>query len=74
MLQPLQSDLTCAHKVQPLLAPNVQVEVQPAVVVQQEVAHHVDALDGVGVGPVSRQEPGVVLLRRGPMQAGWGHA
>lgn len=43
----------------------VQVDVDAAVVVQQEVAQHVHPLDAVGVGHVGGQEPGVVLLRHG---------
>jgi hypothetical protein len=51
------------HRTVPALT--VQVDVDAAQLVQDEVAQHVHALDGVRVGQVGGQEPGVVLLRGG---------
>ena len=44
-----------------LCAADVEIEIDATVVVEDEVAHGVGALDGVGVAVVCVEEPGVEL-------------
>jgi len=50
----------CEEGVQRARGLDVEVEVDAAVVGEDEVAEGVDALDGVGVGGVGGEEPGVL--------------
>lgn len=44
---------------------DVEIEVDPAVVMEEEIADRIGALDGVRIGDVGREEGGIVCLNEG---------
>ena len=56
-----EDDTVHQQRIHPSEAAHVEVDVYPAIVVQDEVADNIGALDGVGVSVERLEEPGVLL-------------
>ena len=59
-----EDDTVHQQRIHPSEAAHVEVDVYPAIVVQDEVADNIGALDGVGVSVEGIEEPAVVLSNK----------